>query len=72
MVSELLVKALLVGIMKTSAPATPNVEGPSTERGHEEVRKPPSKESRAKSRDVITSLDARMGSVQDSLGELFE
>ena len=72
MVSEPLVKALLVGIMKTSAPATPNVEGPSNERGRDEVRKPPTKESRTKSRDAISSLDARMGSVQDSLGELFD
>ena len=58
--------------MKTSAPATPNVEGPSNERGRDEVRKPPTKESRTKSRDAISSLDAHMGSVQDSLGELFE
>ena len=59
--------------MKTmAAPNTPNVEGSSLERGREEVRKTTQKESRAKSKDMISSLEARMGNVQDNLGGLFD
>ena len=57
--------------MKNSSPSTPSVDVPLMECGHEEVRKPP-KESRAKSKDILSSLEARVGSAQDSLGELFD
>ena len=57
--------------MKNVVPSTPSVDVPPMERGREKTRKP-SKESRAKSKDILSSLEARVGSAQDSLGELFD